>query len=80
MATVPTPEDNARRVLTVFNHFNSQSGRVLQANSLVSLFAKQGWEISALASGLESAAEQGWIEQQTPSGAFKLTDAGFAEM
>jgi hypothetical protein len=75
MAKLPTPEENGRRVLTGFKNLNSRPGDVLQHRNFSSVFTLQG----DLIIGLEYAIEKNWVEK-TPTGSFRLTDLGFAEM
>lgn len=78
MATLPTPEQNGRLVLAVFEHFKSRPGHVLQPRNFISIFANNRWEMDDLKQGLAYAEEQGWIEDA--QNGIRLTEAGFAAM
>ena len=79
MARLPTPEDAARHVLTVFAGRGARAGEVLQHRNFLGPFSHLPWRGSDFQAGAESAAEKGWIEL-LPSGSLKLTSAGFDEM
>ncbi len=78
MASLPTKEDNGRKVLDIFAHFNSRPGHVLRANNFVAVGARRRWEMSDLQQGLELALERGWINDK--KGGFELTEIGFEKM
>ena len=79
MATLPTPEENARNVLEVFRHLDRRAGEVVLEKTLLQTWAKWGWRIEDdLASGLLKAEELGWVER-TKRG-YRLTDEGFRDM
>jgi hypothetical protein len=79
MTGKPSPEDSARRVLSVFQHHTLRSGQELEALSFVLPFDELGWETSDREIGLKHAIENGWIEARD-NALFVLTDAGFAEI
>jgi hypothetical protein len=79
MAIDSDQEENGRKVLSIFGHFHSKEGHVLQANNFVSVGARRRWEMRELQEGLNFAARRGWIEK-TNSGGWKLTSTGFQEM
>lgn len=78
MATVTTPEENARRVPQIYAHFNIRPGNVLRASNFVAVGSRWRIPISGIQIGLEYAAEMNWIEET--ENALRLTDAGFAAM
>jgi hypothetical protein len=78
MATLPTKEENAQKVLEVFSHFRARPGHVLRANNFVTIGARRRWEMSDLQQGLEFAYSLGWIREK--SNGIELTQEGFAEM
>lgn len=79
MAVAPTREDNGRKVLDVYQHFNSEAGDVLRANNFVAIAARWNWRTKYLTEGLEYAVERGWIEELS-TGGIRLTQAGYAAM
>ena len=79
MATLPTPEENARTVLSIFAHFNNRPGDVLLPNNFMAVSADRRLRWEDVVNGLEKAAELGWVEE-TDKGSVRLTDAGFDEM
>jgi hypothetical protein len=78
MATPPTPEENARRVLQIYARFDSRPGHVLRASNFVAVGSRWRIPISDIQDGLDYAAEMNWIEE-TDNG-LRLTEAGFAAM
>ncbi len=78
MAVLPTREENAQKVLEVYNQFKSRPGHVLRANNFVAVGARRRWEMSDLQQGLELALENGWIREK--NGGFELTESGFQRM
>ena len=79
MATLPTPEENARKVLEIFAHFNLRAGEVLRTNNFLAIAAKWNLRTEDLDDGLKKAEEFGWVES-TENGSVRLTEAGFSEM
>lgn len=79
MATLPTPDENGSLVLGIYAHFNSRPGHVLRANNFVAVAARRRIPMADIQSGLNYAAERGWIEK-TDNGSLRLTEQGFAEM
>jgi hypothetical protein len=77
MATAPTPEDAARRILAIFSSKDRRAGEVVRMNVFQGAFPVDGWRSDDFDAGLEYAVESGWVEMA--SGSLKLTDAGFAE-
>jgi hypothetical protein len=74
MATIPTPEETALKILDIFKHFNCRPGNVLHRLNFFSRI-----EAEDFAPGVEFAAQQGWIEILKKGASFKLTAAGFAK-
>ena len=79
MATLPTPEENAKRVLEIYAHFDSRPGSLLRANNFVAVAARWRIRMTDIQQGLEYAVRQGWIEE-TENGSLRLTDRGFSAM
>lgn len=79
MATLPTDEDCARRVLRIYTeHFMLRAGEVLRTNNFMAYSAGHDFRTEDLTRGMAYAHQQGWIES-LPNDAYRLTDAGFAE-
>jgi hypothetical protein len=76
MATIPTPEETALKILDIFKHFNCRPGNVLDRLNFTRKIAAADF-----APGMEFAAQQGWVEVLSggSSFSFKLTAAGFAK-
>ena len=79
MATLPTPEENARRVLNIYKHFGTRPGEGLLTQNFLTVAANQGLSINDLLDGLRYGDEKGWVENG-PNGFVLLTEAGFAEI
>ncbi|WP_439834587.1 hypothetical protein [Aeromonas caviae] len=78
MATEPTPEQSAREILSIFiKRFNLGPGGTLQINSFSAVWPTPGFEHSDFNTGLAHAIKQGWIEANSGSTSFTLTQAGF---
>ena len=78
MAVLATREENAQKILEIYNHFSSRPGHVLRANNFVAVGGRRRWEMSDLQQGLELAIEKGWIKEK--NGGFELTETGFEKM
>lgn len=78
MAELPTPEENGRKILQIYSHFNSRPGHVLRVNNLAAVGLRRRWQSSDLQQGLEFARKQGWIREK--NGGFELTQIGFEQM
>jgi len=79
MAQLPTPDETARHILSIFvNHFKRREGDVLQMRNFLAAFSSNGLDTRDLPQGIECAVKNEWLEQ-TPNGGFKLTAAGFHE-
>jgi hypothetical protein len=79
MAQLPTPDDLARLVLQVFEHFDRRPGEMLRANNFVAIAAKRGVRLTDLVAGIERGVELGWLEGSLEE-TVKLTEAGYAAM
>ena len=79
VAELPTSEENARKVIEIFEHFQGRPGHVLRTGNFNAVAAKWRLAIEDINSGLEKALELGWIES-TDGNSFRLTTAGFAQM
>ena len=73
MATLPTAEDAAEHILTVFIRSGATAGRVLPTRRVIQAFWKAPWSEADFCPGLDFAMQQGWIEQ---TGGYRLTEAG----
>lgn len=64
MAKLPTPEETARQILSIFvQHFKSREGDVLRMASFLTIFSEKGLDPRDLAQGIEFAVASNWIEQ-----------------
>ena len=79
MATLPTSEENARKILEIFEHFNSRSGEGIMLNTIVAVAADRNWRMDDIRDGLEWGQSNGWF-QEGDNDSIKLTDVGFTEM
>jgi hypothetical protein len=79
MATISTPEENARMVLRIYKHFGTRPGEVLRPNNFIAMAAAWGLRTSDITDGLKHGASIGWFEA-SPNTSFRLTEAGFAAM
>ena len=76
MATNPTPEETALKILDIFvHHFKFRPGNVLDRRNFFSRI-----EAADFAPGIDFAAQQGWIEILREGASFRLTAAGFAKV
>lgn len=79
MATLPTDEDCARRVLQVCTeHFKMRAGSTIRTNNLMAYSAGHDFRTEDLNCGMAYAITQGWIES-LPDDAYRLTEVGFDE-
>lgn len=80
MASIPTPEETAVEILTIFvSQFRLRAGGVLSVNNFLSVWHTRGLVAEDFGPGMEHAVEQGWVEIQPDGTDFKLTDSGFAK-
>jgi len=79
MATLPTPEEKARMVLSIYKHFGTRPGEVLRGNNFLGVHSQLGLRWEDVKDGLVEAGNLGWIENG-PYESIKLTAAGFAEI
>ncbi|WP_414912591.1 hypothetical protein [Pseudomonas sp. IT-P44] len=80
MATMPTPEETAREILTIFvHHFNHRPDHVLRVNNFTAVWHSRGLEAADFKPGMIFAAQQGWVEVLPNGESFKLTAKGFSE-
>lgn len=78
MASVPTAEGSARRILDTFLDFGCRPGYVLSTSNFFHVFTKAPWQTSDLAIGMSRAIEEGWVED-LGNNRFKLTESGYSE-
>lgn len=79
MATAPTPEDSARRILSLFADKGVRAGEILMAGHLSVAFQQdQSYRAKDYEAGLGYGIDHQWFEPSRT--AVKLLDAGFAEM
>lgn len=83
MATLPTPEENARKVLDIFRHSGTRPGEILLSPSLISVAVERGWRPGDIDDGLQYGLKHSWFEfeekEQRPFMIF-LTEDGFKEI
>ena len=79
MAELPTPEESARMVLKIYEHFRTRPGEGLSTQNFLAVAADQGLNTNDLLDGLRYGDEKGWFENG-PNGSVRLTEAGFAEI
>lgn len=80
MATLPTPEETAREILSIFvGHFNSRPGHVLRINNFLAVWHSRRLQSEDFKPGMEFAVEKEWVEVLDNGISFRLTGAGFAE-
>ncbi len=78
MATVPTREEIAREILSIFvGHFNCRPGEVLRINNFLAVWHARGLKAGDFKPGMEFAAESGWVEVLPGGNSFRLTNDGF---
>jgi hypothetical protein len=79
MATLPTPEEVAGEILSIFvGHFNCRPGEVLRTNNFLAVWHGRGLKAEDFKPGMELAAQRGWIEVLSGGTSFRLTKDGFA--
>jgi len=78
MATIPSPEEFARKILAIFIEFNLRAGECLPQRTLVGIWSNKGLRFDDLNAGIEYAVAQGWIERGE-NHVYFLTEKGFSE-
>ncbi|MCH8263206.1 MAG: hypothetical protein IIA77_09245 [Proteobacteria bacterium] len=79
MATLPTHEEIAGEVLSIFvGHFNCRPEHVLRVNNFLAVWHSRGLEAEDFKPGMEFAAQRGWIKILPGGTSFRLTKEGFA--
>ena len=79
MARQDAAQENAKKILEIYKHFDSKEGDVLRANNFMAVGSSKGWDMKDLQQGLDFAMERNWLERE-PTGWLKLTGTGFKEM
>jgi hypothetical protein len=79
MATVPTPEESARAILSFFKLKDVRPNVMLMAGQVNQQFLTNGGKEVDYAGAVKYAMEQGWVEPLT-NNRFRLTETGFAEI
>lgn len=63
MATLPTHEEIAGEVLSIFvGHFNCRPEHVLRVNNFLAVWHSRGLEAEDFKPGMEFAVQRGWIK------------------
>jgi hypothetical protein len=78
MAQALTPDDSARRILSIIASTGSRAGQGCEFHALQLKFLHMGGSRAELEAGLDYAGEHGWIARG-PNNFVLLTDAGFGE-
>jgi hypothetical protein len=76
MATRPTPEQSARRILAILQRHNVTSGQIMMAGALNLEFLTNGGTAAEYGDGIKFAVAQEWIEIEPTN--VRLTEVGFA--
>ena len=79
MATLPTPEEKARKVLQIFEHFGTRPGEGIGSNNILAIAAKKNWRIADMTEGLQYGLDNDWFENGQNNSTL-LTKSGFAEI
>jgi len=80
MATLPTPEESAYKILSVFvDRFKQRPGNVLRLNNFLDVIGKNEIHTDDFNAGMQFAIDQGWIEPQKGGVSFRLTKNGFEQ-
>ena len=79
MATLPTSEENARKILEIFEHFDTRSGEGILSRNILAVAVDRNWRMDDITDGLERGLSNGWFEEGN-NDSIKLTDVGFSEM
>jgi hypothetical protein len=78
MATAPTAEDSARRILSIFAKNNLRAGEMLMLRQIIVAFQGGVFGASDLPIGAEYAEEREWL--RFDGNRVTLLDKGFDEM
>jgi hypothetical protein len=78
MAKLPTPEDAARHILSIFMQQRRRPGEALGQHNFASGFSTGTFRSEDFKPGMKHAIDHGWIEKD-PEDNYILTEAGFAE-
>ena len=79
MATLSTPEENARKVLQIFEHFGTRPGEGIGSSSILAIAAEKNWRMADMEEGLQYGLDNDWFENG-PNNYTLLTKSGFAEI
>jgi hypothetical protein len=79
MATVPTPEESVRAILSFFKLKDVRPNEMLMAGQVNQQFLTNGGKAADYAEGIKYAIERGWLEPLT-NNRFRLTETGFVEI
>ena len=80
MATIPTPEQSAREILSIFvTGANLRAGHSLQRNNFFQVWIDRGLHDDDFKPGMDYAQQQGWVEIFDNGSSFRLTESGFAQ-
>ncbi len=77
MATIPTPEELAMKIIReLYVDNNMRPGQSHLGNYFMALQG-QGWRNDDLNTGLDFCLEKGWLTKNEKTGSWILTDEGF---
>jgi hypothetical protein len=79
MATAPTAEDAARRILEVLRESDTKARAVFMRSATERAFAQGDWRAADWQAGLAYAIQAGWLTIHSET-MLRLTDEGYEEM
>ena len=79
MATVPTPEESARAILSFLKLKDVHPNEMVIAGQVSQQFLTNRGKAAVYVAGIKYAIERGWLEPLTKD-RFRLTETGFIEM
>jgi hypothetical protein len=79
MASVPTPEESARAILSFLKLRDVHPNEMVAASQVNQQFLTNGGKAADYAEGIRHAIERGWLEPLTKD-RFRLTETGSIEM
>ncbi|MFB3897539.1 MAG: hypothetical protein ACE14V_14680 [bacterium] len=79
MATLPTPEESGKRILSFYGSDGLRSGEMELWQSLHQRFLSSEWRSSDFNQGLKWCLEQGYLEEKKTN-MYYLTDTGYSQL
>jgi len=77
MATLPTPEENARSILGIYDHFDIRLYGDLRVNNFMAIMTQKGLSSDDINTGITYCLEVGWLEN-VGDDTYRLTGGGYA--